>query len=395
MSNVFLLRKLLLPELYVDRSRMDRMGSRLELHVRKESPFEVCPRCATRTKSIYDHRVVRVKDAPLRGHVVMMHITKRRFSCKPCGRPFTEPVGGIRKGHRSTERYARELLKACEQYVDLSRVRDAFQCAPTSQYRMLYRHLDLQERMRRYPWPSVIGIDEHFFRRHPEHGGRQFVTMCVDHKNRRVKEVVEGKTVAELERALSHIEGRERVQYVTMDLSETYRAFVRSFFPNARIVADQFHVLRLLSPALNRRRKELVQDAHHRTVRRMLLTTRERLRPEERLALRHLLLAYPELRELYDVKEALHSFYRIKGRARAGRAFINLVDKLASSALPELQTLRKTLLRWQRAILEYFLCGLTNGRTEGFNLKAKLVKRRAYGYRSFRNYRLRLLNACA
>ena len=39
--------------------------------------------------------------------------------------------------------------------------------------------------------------------------------------------------------------------------------------------------------------------------------------------------------------------------------------------------------------------GLTNAITEGFNLKAKLVKRRAFGYRSFRNYRLRLLNACA
>ncbi|MBK8172342.1 MAG: transposase [Sandaracinaceae bacterium] len=127
----------------------------------------------------------------------------------------------------------------------------------------------------------------------------------------------------------------------------------------------------------------------------MLLTTRERLRPDERAALRHMLLSYPELRELYEAKEAMHTFYRIKGRARAGRAFANLVDRLATSALPELQTLRKTLLRWRRAILEYFLCGYTNGRVEGFNLKAKLVKRRAYGYRSFRNYRLRLLNACA
>ena len=41
------------------------------------------------------------------------------------------------------------------------------------------------------------------------------------------------------------------------------------------------------------------------------------------------------------------------------------------------------------------MASLTNGRTEGFNNKAKVVKKRAYGYRSFRNYRLRLLNACA
>ena len=70
-------------------------------------------------------------------------------------------------------------------------------------------------------------------------------------------------------------------------------------------------------------------------------------------------------------------------------------DRLSASTLPEPQTFRRTLLRWRREILTYFATGLTNARTEGFNNKAKLVKKRAYGYRSFRNYRLRLLNACA
>ena len=51
-------------------------------------------------------------------------------------------------------------------------------------------------------------------------------------------------------------------------------------------------------------------------------------------------------------------------------------------------------MRWRKEILAYFYSHLTNARVEGFNLKAKLVKRRAYGYKSFRNYRLRLLTAC-
>ncbi len=52
-------------------------------------------------------------------------------------------------------------------------------------------------------------------------------------------------------------------------------------------------------------------------------------------------------------------------------------------------------MRWRHEVLGYFACRLTNARTEGFNGKAKLVIRRAYGYKSFRNYRLRLLSACA
>jgi transposase len=67
----------------------------------------------------------------------------------------------------------------------------------------------------------------------------------------------------------------------------------------------------------------------------------------------------------------------------------------ASSTFPEIQTLRRTPRRWKHEVLAYFDTGIPNGRAEGFNLDAKLVKRRAFRYRSFRNYRLRLLNACA
>jgi transposase len=50
---------------------------------------------------------------------------------------------------------------------------------------------------------------------------------------------------------------------------------------------------------------------------------------------------------------------------------------MALSHLPEVLTLRRTLIRWRHEILAYFHTGLTNGRVEGLNLKAKLVKRRA------------------
>ena len=52
-------------------------------------------------------------------------------------------------------------------------------------------------------------------------------------------------------------------------------------------------------------------------------------------------------------------------------ALTALTDWLASSPLPELQTLRRTLMRWRHDVLAYFSTGLTNGRTEGFNNKAK------------------------
>ena len=98
---------------------------------------------------------------------------------------------------------------------------------------------------------------------------------------------------------------------------------------------------------------------------------------------------------MYQFKESLHRLYRTRGYKKASRALTKLTDLAALSQLPEIKTLRRTLLRWRDQILAYFKTRITNGRTEGCNAKAKLVKRRAYGYKSFENYRLRLLNAFA
>ena len=219
--------------------------------------------------------------------------------------------------------------------------------------------------------------------------------MVVDQKNKRVMELVNGKTTAQLHASLGHIEGRERVRFVSMDMCDPYRKFAREMFPNAQLVADKFHVLRLIVPALNRRRKAITGDKRGLPVRRLLLKNYRDLSPRMQWALWQWLNKHPELRELYRLKEALHRFYRIRGHGRAKKALTKLTDAMADSQLPEVKTLRRTLMRWRKPVLAYFLCRLTNGRVEGFNLKAKLVKRRGYGYRSFRNYRLRLLNACA
>ena len=93
------------------------------------------------------------------------------------------------------------------------------------------------------------------------------------------------------------------------------------------------------------------------------------------------------------IKEAIAGLYRVRGYERAKRAFTAITDRMAGSLLREIQTLRRTLISWRTEILNYFITGLTNARAEGFNNKAMTVRTRAYGYRSFQNYRLRVLNA--
>ena len=387
-------RYLVLPELLLLDVRPKRGGG-TELFAEKVSPMEVCPRCATPSKSVYDRRWVKLRDEPLRGGEVVLWVKKRRFACGSCKRPFTEPVDGVRKGYRTTQRYRRRLLWACEHFSDLKAVRQTYRCSSALLHRVLYEQLELERRKRLYAWPEKVGIDEHLFKHDFRLNQRRFVTMVVDHKNKRLLDVVEGKDGATLESALDHIPGRENVRFVALDLSDGYRSFARNFFPNAQLVADKFHVLRLITPAIHRRIKELGLGRDALPFYRLLRANPLKLSSSKRWQVQTWLANKPALRELWTLKAAIFRLYRTLGHARAKRALTALLNQMAGSALPEVETLRTTLYRWRREVLAYFVCRLTNARTEGFNGKAKLVIRRAYGYKSFRNYRLRLLNSCA
>jgi transposase len=386
---------MLLPELKLLKMvRENRHNARW--YCQKEPQMEFCPKCATASHSTYDHRTIRIKDAPVRGNGVILLIRKRRLWCRPCRKPFSEPVPGIRKGKRHTERFVASLHWACENFADLKQVRRAYQCSAYFLYQVYYEQLE-RKRLEKinYPWPKIIGIDEHSFKRNPQTGRTEFASMIVDFVHPRVREITYGKSQAELEQQLAHIPERENVMCAVIDMCDPFKNFIRSFFPHALIVADKFHVLRLLSPALLRKRKEISGTRADLKAKKLLLMSSHKLDYFSRLAIDQFLQKYPEMHELYRWKERLHSFYRIRGFTRAKEALTQLTDEMASSQIQEIKTLRRTLLKWRVEILNYFKTGITNARTEGFNNKAKVVKRRAYGYKSFRNYRLKVLTACA
>ncbi|NDF13377.1 MAG: ISL3 family transposase [Proteobacteria bacterium] len=385
--------RLLLPELKLRRVIYNR--DHLYVFVEKESSGEVCPGCAGFCVTGYDTRQVRVKDEPIRERKVILYIRKRRFFCRPCGRVFMEPVGGIMPRRRSTQRFRRAVLLACENFSSIKRVRKKFNVSASFVYTALYEQLELRRRTRLYPFTSAIGIDEHAMKRNRKYGHVEFNTIVVDLKNHRPIEVIPGKDAATLRQCLDPIAGPENVRWAVIDMCDPYRKFIRGYFPNAQIVADKFHVLRLITPILNRARIEITGDQRSNPVRRLLLRKRETLSYFERSALDKWLEHHPQMREVYFYKEALRRFYRCRGRDRAKRSLIALLDHMAASQLPEIKRLRSTLKRWLDEILNHFSSGLTNAQTEGFNNKAKVAKRMAYGYRSQNNFRLRVLNACA
>lgn len=358
----------------------------------KRSSFEICTRCGSKSSSVYDHRTIKVKDEPLKDRVVTLSLRKRRYYCHACRKPFTEYVQGIWPRRRTTQRLREVVRETCNKYSSLSEVRRTLKLSSSFIYKVYYEQLELQNRQITREFPKQLGIDEHFVRR--QFGVPKFMTVFTDLKNRSVRECVHGKTKQGLIDQTQHLRGRHEVEWVALDMSDTYRGFAYTHFPKAKLVADKFHVLRIFSNILNRHRIDEMGDKRKNPVRKLLLRNRSNLKYFERNALDLWLKEHPKIKEAYEWKEHFHRFYRIKGYRRAYARFEKLILAMRFSIIPEIKKYCRTLERWKDEILNYFLNPITNAVTEGYNRIASLVKNRAFGYKNEKNYRLRFINAC-
>lgn len=358
---------------------------------------ESCTHCESKNCSGYDRRMIKMKDIPLvvGTRPIEIRFLKRRFFCKDCHRIFSERLPGVLPRRRTTERFRKLIRWACERFNSISQVSKEYGVSSDFVYRVHYEQLELKRRMNnQYCWPEKLGIDDNCVGHHPVTRSPIFVTMLVNHSREKLMEVAFGRTTKELCARLAHIPGRENVRIITLDMSDSYRSFAKAFFPKAQLVADKFHVIRLLSHVILKERRRMTGKNTQWKARRLLLCSSKNLDYFDRLEVKKYLYHFPRLRALYEFKEGIHNLYRIKGYSRAKVALDQLCFDALFSTEPEIQRLGRTLQNWSKEILNYFAHGLTNARVEGFNNKASLVRRQAYGYRNLNNLRLKLLSVC-
>jgi transposase len=243
--------------------------------------------------------------------------------------------------------------------------------------------------------PQVLGIDEHTL-----HRGQRFATTFCDLKSRRIFDLSPGRSEAELATYLGSLRGRDRVRVVCIDLSNTYRAIIRRWFPRAKIVADRFHAIRLVGQHLLKLARQLCPPLGWNRAWLGLLRTRgDRLDPGQRQRLVRLFAEQPVLEGIYALKEKLCRLLSLKTQTKAScrqhiQELLGLITTLNASGLEPACTLGHTLARWTEEIVRMWRFTRNNGITEGFHRKMKLIQRRAYGFRSFHNYRLRVIAQC-
>jgi len=194
---------------------------------------------------------------------------------------------------------------------------------------------------------------------------------------------------------------KAEVLMVCMDLSSPYRALVRRFFPNARIVADRFHVIRIINHHFLACWRDLDPVAsRNRGLLSLMRRHRHNLSPLQQENLSAYLAAHPAWEAIYRFKQRLCYLLLKKHRSRRQCAelvprFLRAVYQLRQAGLAQLVQLGETLAAWSEEIVAMWRFTRNNGITEGFHNKMELISRQAYGFRNFENYRLRVKVLCS
>lgn len=383
-----------LPDLQI--TRTERGGTGIVIDVEYTGKV-TCPDCGSDRLRIKDsyRRILRHEGFGSRR--CTLRVRAHKWLCCECLKYFRQQFPGILRWQRATEPYRRYIFEQHRDGISRSRLAEREHIGHGTVERYFLYHLTRQAaEFKGAPCPRVLGIDEHFFSRK-----EGYATTFCDLARHRVHDVVRGRSEASLESYLNKLEGKEKVRVVCMDLSATYRAIVRNFFPNALIVTDRFHVVRLVGQQFFALWKSIdPAGMKKRGLVSLLRRHAERLSQEQSRALARYFSVQPAIGVLYEFRERLMKLLLVRGmNARAcrslARQLLGHIEALKESKFAILRSLGETLDSWKNEIGRMWRFSRSNGITEGFHTKMEALQRQAYGFRNFRNYRLRVVVMCS
>lgn len=231
--------------------------------------------------------------------------------------------------------------------------------------------------------------------------GHTYLTIVMDLESGAVVFVGDGKAASALEPFWKRLKASHaRVEAVAIDMSAAYYQAVTDNLPEAAIVFDWFHIVKLLNDKLSQLRRELYREATDRLQKDVLKGTRWLLlkRPEnlndernESQRLHDALKLNESLATAYYLKEELQWLWQEKTKRAANRFLNDWIARAEASGIRVLKTFARTLARYRTGILAWYDHPISTGPLEGTNNKIKTLKRQAYGFRDQQYFKLKIM----
>lgn len=350
-----------------------------------------CPHCGYTTTYIKDYRLQKVKDLSLAGKPLKVTISKRRYICKNCNSTFTENNPYIKRYCHFPQRFYLEALKETFDLQSFSAIARRMGASVTSIIRWFdninYPKAEL---------PSCIAIDE--FKGNA--GSEKFQCNLSNPVEHKIIDILPNRDSEDLYKHFLEYpyEKRAKVKKVVMDLSTLFRSVAKKIFPEAKIIADKFHVIRVVTNSLENVRKRIQKEFHEakrkwfKRSHYLLLKKHESLTEEDIIELNRMLNSSRELEQAWVLKELFYEIFRKETRPEAKKELGNWLLLADELSIPEFQHCITTFTNWRTEIANIVGETISNGFIEGSNNKIKVLKRISFGVQNFERFRNRILS---
>ena len=368
---------------------------------------EYCPKCGT----CYDEKIEKhgfknslIKIPSVSKLNTYLSLDKQRYYCNNCNRTFTCTTKIVNYGCNISNNTKHSIA------VDLIKKRSEKDIAidnnvsPNTVERIIDSYYQLDDKVYKNFLPKVLSFDE--FKSVKSADGAMSFQVC-NGKTGKIIDIVEDRKLNNLMKYFSRYSrsSRMNVEVVIIDMYVPYISLIKAMFPNALIVIDKFHLIELISRALNKARIKTMKknkDNYNKLKRywKNILKSRFELNcstwkkypcfndlTTEQDIVDYLVSLDSELEETYQVyQDLLYAFQNNN---------FNVLDATLNKKFNNLSEYMKTSIKTLKGYIEYikntFNTGYHNGYAEGNNNFIKVLKRIAFGFRSFTRFKARIM----
>ena len=361
----------------------------IKIYLETKPQEHICPFCHATTRRVHDYRSQMIKDLPFQLKHCYLVLRKRRYHCS-CGKHFYESYSFLPRYFQRTNRLTAYIASIL--HTNLSMKDVALQTNVSAS--TVARILDSISYSRQ-TLPEAISIDE--FKGNASTG--KYQCILVDPLKHKILDILPDRTQNHLISyfySIPKIE-RYRVKYFVCDMWTPYIDLAKIYFPNAKIIIDKYHFIRQVTWAIDGVRKRLQRSMpaslrkYYKRSKKLILTRYFKLKDENKQACDLMLLYNDDLRKAHFLKEKFYEICQNPKYSEQRKDFFHWIKMAENSGIPEFEKCARTYRNWSKEILNAFKYPhITNGPTEGFNNKIKVLKRTSYGIRKFDHLRTRI-----
>ena len=377
-------------------------GTHKEIIAKLDYPAPKCLDCQGQMAKYDFQKESKIPYLECAGYKTLIRLRKRRFRCKVCGKMAVAETSLVKKNQQISTIVNQKITQKLIEKVPMTAIAESLSISTSTVIRKL-KEFEFKSDLNHLP--EHMSWDEYSFKK----GKMSFIAQ--DYDTRKIVAILDGRTQATIRNHFLRYsrQVRSRVKVITMDMFSPYYDIARKLFPNAKIVLDRFHIVQNLSRAMNRVRIQIMnqfdrrsheykalkrywkliqQDSRKLSDKRFYQPTfRSHLTNKE--VLEKLLSYSQELRQHYNLYQLLLFHFQEKQTDH----FFSLIDETISSVNPIFQTVFKTFLKDKDKIMNALELPYSNAKLEATNNLIKVIKRNAFGFRNFENFKTRILIA--